>query len=78
MTSTDWGPVDSNTDHCVTAPDLFGGEHFGDELMAMYNSAADVGHEMTESGKFFSDSRTAVVVFCCASSVTGRICSCQE
>jgi hypothetical protein len=54
MASSDWGPVDSNTDalpHGATAPDLFGGELFGDELMDMYNSAAVVEHEMTDNGK---------------------------
>ena len=54
MSSTDWGHVDSNADaltESVTSPDLFGGELFGDELMDMYNSAEEVGHDMMHSGK---------------------------
>ncbi len=42
MTSTEW----SHADHMVgnsTAPDLFGGELFGDELIDMYNADAVVG-----------------------------------
>ena len=42
MASTDWSPVDHMGVHS-TAPDLFGGELFGDELIDMYNSDAVVG-----------------------------------
>lgn len=48
-TNTDW---DSNADtmpQVVNAPDLFGGELFGDELIDIYHSAED---EMMDSGKF--------------------------
>jgi hypothetical protein len=36
MTSTEWSPVDTPSSAC--APDLFGGELFGDELIDMYNT----------------------------------------
>jgi hypothetical protein len=42
MSSVEW----CTTDHMgmnSTAPDLFGGELFGDELIDMYNSDAVVG-----------------------------------
>ena len=42
MTSTDWSVVDHMGVNS-TAPDLFGGELFGDELIDMYNSDAVVG-----------------------------------
>lgn len=42
MTPTDWSS-DHNIPATVSAPDLFGGELFGDELMDMYNSDAVVG-----------------------------------
>lgn len=42
MTSTEWSPADHMVGNS-TAPDLFGGELFGDELIDMYNADAVVG-----------------------------------
>ena len=42
MTSAQWSPVDHMGENS-SAPDLFGGELFGDELIDMYNSDAVVG-----------------------------------
>lgn len=42
MISVEWSP-DDHMDGNATAPDLFGGELFGDELIDMYNSDAVVG-----------------------------------
>ena len=36
-----------------SAPDLFGGDLFGDELMDMYNSDAVVGGNVEDSGGEF-------------------------
>ena len=42
MSSAEWSPSDHMGENS-TAPDLFGGELFGDELIDMYNSDAVVG-----------------------------------
>jgi hypothetical protein len=50
-TNNEWDTTADTMPNGVTAPDLFGGELFGDELMDIYHSAESVGHEMMDSGK---------------------------
>lgn len=49
MTSNEWDTSADTMPQGVTAPDLFGGELFGDELIDIYHSAEGV--EMLDAGK---------------------------
>ena len=70
MTTTDWLQVDSHIltmTNSESAPDLFGGDLFGDELMDMYNSDAVVGGSVDDSGGEFCNCKVAFRGFVLAS-----------